>query len=293
MPRFHLVELHEQRWFPRSIRDAFTELLTGIADATRVYDVIWARLAAALERTGAVRIVDLCSGSGGPLTGLLARHGSWSTERPTEVVFTDLHPSERGPGGGAEGTRYEPLPVDAQHVPARLDGFRTIFSAFHHFRPEAARSILQDAVARGVGIGVFEMTERTTLASLAMLTSPFIGLVGLLRNGSRPWPWSRWLWVVLLPMAPLLVVIDGFVSCLRTYTPRELEALVAGVEGAEGYEWEIGAVRAGVSPIRTTYLIGVPKVAAHGERDADGQEGPGQGGDDQHGLVTTGQLGSV
>jgi hypothetical protein len=268
MRRLHLVELHEQRWCPRSIRDTFTELLIAIADVTRIYDIVWPKLAAALLRTGSTRIVDLCSGSGGPLLGLLSRHGHWTHEVATEVVLTDLHPSARGSGAGIAGVRYEARPVDALRVPAELEGFRTIFSAFHHFGPEAARSIVRDAVERGVGIGIFEMTERTPLAMLAMLTSPFIALYGLLRR--RPWSWSRWLWVCIVPIAPLLVVIDGFVSCLRTYSPRELEALVGGVEGAERYDWEIGAVRATGSPIRTTYLIGVPKAARAGEAGGGG-----------------------
>jgi hypothetical protein len=253
-----LVELHEQRWFPRSIRDVFTELLTGIADLTKIYDVVWPRLVSALERTGSHRIVDLCSGAGGPLMGLLARHGSWGPAADAEVVLTDLHPSARAPRGGVVHVRYEPESVDALHVPTRLDGFRTIFSAFHHFRPDAARAILRDAVAQGQGIGIFEMTERSPLALLVMSFSPFVGLAGL--SMMRPWPWSRWLWACLVPVAPLLITVDGIFSCLRTYTPRELEAMVRTVEGADRYDWEIGAVRAGLSPIRTTYLIGIPKV---------------------------------
>lgn len=258
MPRIHLVELHEQRWFPRAIRDVFTEMLTGIAEVTRVYDVIWPRLTSALRRSGTSRIIDLCSGSGGPLVGLLNRHGSWTFSDEAAVVLTDLHPCARAPRGTTIQLTYEPRPVDARQVPASLDGFRTIFSAFHHFRPEAARAILQDAVDRRQGIGIFEMTERTPLALLAMAFSPFIALVGLSRM--RPWPWSRWLWACVVPMAPLVITIDGVFSCLRTYSPRELEALVRSVEGAERYDWEIGAVRVSASPIRTTYLIGVPKA---------------------------------
>lgn len=259
MPRLHLIELHEQRWFPRAIRDVFTELLTGIADLTRTYDVAWPRLTAALARMGSSRIVDLCSGSGGPLLGLLARHGAWTDASGREVVLTDLHPAARAPQSPVVPVRYEPRSIDALHVPGDLDGFRTIFSAFHHFRPDQARSILQDAVSGGRGIAIFEMTERTVLAVLAMGLSPLLGLLGLART--RPWPLSRWLWAVLLPVAPLLVTLDGIFSCLRTYSPRELEALVRELDGADRYDWDIGAVRVGLSPIRTTYLIGTPKAS--------------------------------
>jgi hypothetical protein len=50
---------------------------------------------------------------------------------------------------------------------------------------------------------------------------------------------------------------DGVVSCLRAYSPGELQDLV---QGLDTYEWQIGDMRGGWSPLRGTYLIGVPKV---------------------------------
>ena len=44
-------------------------------------------------------------------------------------------------------------------MPDELGGFRTLFNAFHHFPPERARAILEDAVHKGQGIGVFEFTR--------------------------------------------------------------------------------------------------------------------------------------
>ncbi len=45
-------------------------------------------------------------------------------------------------------------------VPRELKGFRTMFTSFHHFPPEEARAILQNAVDAGEGIGIFEITRR-------------------------------------------------------------------------------------------------------------------------------------
>jgi len=39
-------------------------------------------------------------------------------------------------------------------VPDELTGFRTIFSAFHHFRPEEARAVVADAAHQRQGIAV-------------------------------------------------------------------------------------------------------------------------------------------
>ena len=40
--------------------------------------------------------------------------------------------------------RYHPEPVDATRVPEELTGFRTMFSAFHHFRPELNKGVSPD-----------------------------------------------------------------------------------------------------------------------------------------------------
>jgi len=69
--------------------------------------------------------------------------------------------------------RYHPQPVDGTRVPEELSGFRTMFSAFHHFRLEEARAVLANAVRKRQGIAVFEGTHHSAVAMLLML------LVGL------------------------------------------------------------------------------------------------------------------
>jgi len=149
---------------------------------------------------------------------------------------------------------FHPDPVDARAVPAALDGFRTVFTAFHHFRPAEARAILADAVAKRQGIAVFEAARRAPWEILVvaltwlgvLIAAPFI----------RPWRWSRFFWTYLPPILPLLGTFDGVVSCLRAYSPAELRELVRGLDT---YDWEVGDIRGGWSPLRGTYLIGVPK----------------------------------
>jgi hypothetical protein len=148
-------------------------------------------------------------------------------------------------------------PVDATAVPPELPGFRTVFTAFHHFPPELAREVLADAVRQRQGIGVFEMTQRSLSAllrivisapALAMLTAPV----------TPPFRWSRLFWAYVLPALPVLVGWDGFVSCLRTYTPAELRALIASVPGADGYVWQVGEERNPLPLLPVTYLLGHP-----------------------------------
>jgi hypothetical protein len=85
----------------------------------------------------------------------------------------------------------------------------------------------------------------------------------------RPFRWSRLLWTYLVPIIPLAMLFDGVVSCLRTYRPEELRAMVEKLTGRE-YGWEMGELSTGRAPI--TYLIGYPQAAV--ESVADGRPRP-------------------
>jgi hypothetical protein len=238
MMRLHLVEIHDLPSCPPSLRDALTDFLAFSEHVAGAYDPVAPLLRRALERTHARRVVDLCAGAGGPWRRLAAQ-----VEVP--VILTDLYPH------GANVTR-----VDARAVPAELDGFRTMFTAFHHFRPDEARAILADAVRRGQGIGVFEIARRAPL-EIAVVALTWLGTV-VAAPFIRPWRWSRLLWTYLPPVLPIVGTFDGIVSCLRTYSKAELRGLVRGLDS---YDWEIGDFRGRWSPLRGSYLIGVPRLS--------------------------------
>jgi hypothetical protein len=139
------------------------------------------------------------------------------------------------------------------NVPGELKGLRTMFTSFHHFSPEEARAILQNAVDSGEGIGIFEITRRTP--SGIALVYAWVFLLCVCTPWIRPFRWSRLLWTYLVPIIPFVLFFDGAVSCLRTYRPQELQEIVATLS-TDGYRWEVGEHRAGKVPI--TYLIGRP-----------------------------------
>lgn len=268
MRRRQLLEIHEQPWCPPAVRNGATECLRFVATVGRQYRYVLPRLQAALTATGSTQIVDLCSGSGGPWPTLV-RHLRPVCGQPVQVLLTDLFPPVDDPADGVAHARlpaaqqpspccalsYHPTAVDATAVPDEIQGFRTLFTAFHHFPPTAAQAILQDAVDQRQGIAIFEQTRRhplailfmIVLAPLALLTVPFI----------RPWRPSRFGWTYLLPAIPLVLCYDGIVSCLRTYTQEELRAMTAQLSGPP-YHWEIGHAAAPLSPLGVLYVIGYP-----------------------------------
>ena len=257
--RVHLFELEDQSWFPRVIRDAGTDFMRFVAEVAKPYGAVVSRLGRALSATGSQEILDLCSGGAGPVIAIRDSLEAQGYKIP--VTLTDKFPNRdafeyaKRRSDGAVGFIEDS--VDATAVPSDLSGFRTLFCGFHHFRPDAARRILQDAVNQRCPIGVFEMTQRKLvyivglllLPSLLFLATPFI----------RPFRWSRLFWTYVIPVVPAFLTWDAFVSCLRTYSPKELRELVDGLN-CEGYSWEIGVETDRMVSI--FYLIGYPNRRA-------------------------------
>lgn len=251
MKRFHLIEIHEQIWCPAPIRNAATDYLQFAITFGNVYQPIFRHLKTALNKTGSRKIIDLCSGGGGAWVSLKKEFAD------TEITLTDFYPNLAAFRELKEhhGLYFQEDSINALDVPENLKGFRTMFTAFHHFRPAQAREILRDAANKNCGIGIFEATPRNLKTLLIMLLTPIFVL--LLTPKIRPFRLSRIVFTYLIPIVPIVVLFDGIVSVLRTYTPDELKEFTHDL--GDDYIWEIGEERSEKSPIPIIYLIGYPK----------------------------------
>lgn len=270
MKRVHLFEWEDQPWLPRVFRDYTTDHLRfGLEsdDMAEAHRAIAIRLKKAMEQIETREIVDLCSGGGGPLLAVQRRLAS-EMAFPARVTLTELYPNvsafQRIEAEGDGGVRCTYDSISVFDVPADLRGIRTLFTALHHFRPADVRRIFEDAVAKGVGVAVFEPLERTPqmtfLIALAavirsLLLTPKVGKLSL----------ARFLLTYVFPLCPIIATWDGVVSAIRTYSIEELRDLTAGLD--HGFSWEIQRIevpyRFGLAaPL--TYLIGLPdRVSRH------------------------------
>jgi hypothetical protein len=258
MRRLQLIELHEQPWFPAFLRDEITDALQCGLNLLRTYAPIAPLLQSVLDATESGFVVDMCSGGGGPWQDLSPRLRE-NAALPVHILLTDKYPNL---GAfqivrAASGNRiaFHSAPVDAMHVPAELRGFRTMFSSFHHFQPEAARAVLQNAVDASEGIGIFEITRRAPSAIALMFLWALLPFV--VTPWIRPFRWSRLLCTYVLPLIPLVLLFDGVVSCLRTYRPQELREIIAKLTATE-YRWEVGERSSTTGEMPIAYLIGYP-----------------------------------
>ncbi|KAK3292491.1 uncharacterized protein B0H64DRAFT_328248 [Chaetomium fimeti] len=177
-------------------------------------------------------------------------------DEPLHFVLTDLHPhtdlwAKAVAQADAPGAiSYVAEPVDAARVPRELirryrgpEGKKKVFRlfnlAFHHFDDGLARRILRDTVdGGGEGFGIFELQDRGIAGFVACC---FLGIGIMVMAPYYALLWGAPLSLVLtyvVPVLPAVLVFDGWMSCLRTRTPDEIEALLRTC-GAEGGEKEI------------------------------------------------------
>ena len=256
MSRNELSEIHEQPWFPKTLRDDVTDGLQFVFRIAKIYEPIAPFLASAVKASGAQRLIDLCSGAGGPWISLQQTLARQSTDR-LEICLTDKYPNLvafRGARAASRGRiSYCSESIDATRIPQWLGGFRVMFTSFHHFAPSQAAAILQSAVDNRQGIAVFEAARRRPLSILltclmplgALLTIPFI----------RPFRLSRLIWTYLIPVIPFVLWFDAVLSCLRAYSPAELSQLISHLK-ANDYIWQIGEVTGRLAPV--TFMLGYP-----------------------------------
>jgi hypothetical protein len=256
MPRIAAPELEDFDWFPAALRDAMTGFLRVASETLGASRAAAPLIREAMDVSGSDRIVDLCSGGGGPvisLSGLLA------SERDVSVVLTDKFPNhdafdraERELPGRLVGRRDS---VDATDVPAELTGVRTIFNAFHHLPPEIAVKVLEDAAMKRQPIASFELVERSVqgLAALFGIPLAVLAVMPLVRP-RRPLALAL---TYVVPLLPLLVLWDGFASCLRSYSVEELEAMIEPLQ-RDDYRFRVERVRLPYSLATMTCLVGVP-----------------------------------
>jgi hypothetical protein len=248
MRRLQLFEIADQNWCPSFLRRAVTAYLATVASHTGIYLPTIAPLKCALEQARTKAIVVLCAGSGGGIVDVAS-----ALSPGTKIVLTDLVP-DKSFHSNSSTVIYDPRSIDARKLPADLQGARVFYGSFHHFRPEDAKAILQAAVSAQEPIVIFEGTERSFRGIAVCLLLPILVLITMPRI--RP---IRMLWIVftyLIPILPAIILWDGLVSSLRSYTRKEMRGFV---EPLDSYQWEVG-VLLGPHQEHVSYVFGAPAI---------------------------------
>lgn len=256
MGRINIFEFEDQQWFPDMLRNYGTDFLQFLSNKAKIYKPAIPIIKKGLEKCNTHTIIDLASGGGGGLLWLNSQLKKNIAD--LEIILTDLFPNIvafKFTESQANNFRHISEPIDAREVPEDLDGMRTMFLAFHHFKPGDAKHILENAISANKGIAIFEVQERSVPSIIAMLLSPVS--VFLTTPFIRPFKINRILFTYLIPVVPLFVLWDGVVSALRTYSVKEMRELIDSLPKKDSFDWEIEKIKSGPGVI--LYLLGTPK----------------------------------
>jgi hypothetical protein len=234
-----------------------TDFLQFAANRFDFYKTITPILKKGVTASGTNQIIDLASGGGG---GWLKLSEHIADEMPeVKVRLTDFYPNieafKRTQAKNPEVFTFEEESVNALNVPEELKGLRTQFLSLHHFRPTDAQQIFQNAVDVRSPIAIFEAQKRSVGDFIKFFFSP-INVV-FSTPFIRPFSFGRIVFTYLIPIVPIFVWWDGIVSVLRTYSEKEIRALIDKLDNGDSFEWEVSFVKNGA--VKIYYVLGVPK----------------------------------
>ncbi|KAF5008620.1 hypothetical protein FDECE_5110 [Fusarium decemcellulare] len=263
-PRMHLFQIHDQPWFPSSLRVIVQAILSKTwslklpIPSRSPAQIAASKLIQYLDTSiSSWKFIDFCAGGGGPTPVIedhVNRYLRNRNRQEVDFVLTDSHPNINAWAlidSQNPHITYDGQSVDASQAPERLtqpkDGrkiFRLFNLAFHRFDDDLAQRILKDTIDSNQGFAIFELQDRSIMSFLADLLLP-VGVVL-----SAPYYALKWrspsvlIFTWLIPIIPLVLMWDGIVSSLRTREPEEVEALLHGCNSnLAGWEFRTGKER--------------------------------------------------
>ena len=260
LKRIHLFEIEDQSWFPNWLRDCMTKLIVVMHGILKTNKDLPPLLAKVVKETNSKKIIDLCSGGGGPMVEavdiLKKEHGL-----DVQLKMTDLYPNidfaKTINDKNNTDLSYSTQPVDATNVPDSEKGLRTMICSFHHMRPEVAKQILKNAKDDQQPIFIYEISDNSAPIFAWVIALPINFIMCLFVTlKARPMTWQQIVFTYMIPIIPLCFAWDGAVSNARTYTIKDMNELLKDLQ-SDDYVWETGAIEG--KPSGKLYLIGKPK----------------------------------
>jgi len=117
-------------------------------------------------------------------------------------------------------------------------GLYTFINCFHQLNKEQAQDVLEQiAISKnpvvaleGNNDSLWQIIGMTVFVPLTvLLASPFV----------KPFHWSRLMFTYLIPILPLIIMIDGCLALLKLYNPEDLKELTSDII-VGNYKWQSG-----------------------------------------------------
>ena len=208
--RIHLFEFEDLSWFPNWLRILMTRYINTIhkllGSSQQIAEILSKFLAHIPER----HMLDLCSGSGGPMPEvrsiLQQDHGIHNLSLTLSDLYPNLTMAVRINQQSDQGLSYQVQPINVVNLGADPAGIRTMICSFHHMDPTAAKTILNNAQAANQPIFIYEISDNSYPKWLWWISFPVnILSVLLITPMVRPFSWQQLLFTYLMWLLELLL----------------------------------------------------------------------------------------
>lgn len=257
MKRVHLFEFEDLRWFPDWIRVCMTRLIMVMHEKFQTSTDMAALLNNLIRQTNTTKIIDLCSGSGGPMLDVMFELKNVHNIKNVELVLTDLYPdldAAKRINLTDDSISYRTTPLDATDLDAGTEGILTMVGSFHHMKPEWARKILIEVQNKRQPICIMEINKKFPII-LWWLFIPLSSILCLFITPLvKPLTLKQIIFTYLIPIIPICFAWDAVITSGRIYRMDDLDILLKGLQ-SENYTWEKGTIKGSSEKI---YLIGYP-----------------------------------
>ncbi|CAL2090340.1 hypothetical protein [Tenacibaculum sp. 190524A02b] len=258
MKRVHLFEFEDLKWFPNWIRICMTRLITVMHKKFNTSEDMANLLAKLVKQTNRTKIIDLCSGSGGPMLDTISSLKNIHKIESIELLLTDLYPNLEDAKRINEQNNhihYRTNPLDATNIDNNIKGILTMVGSFHHMKPDLARKILIEVQNKKQPICIMEINKKFPIA-LWWLFIPLSAILCLFITPMvKPLTVKQIIFTYIIPIIPICFAWDAVITSGRIYRMEDLDILLKGL-GNENYTWEKGIIEGKSEKI---YLIGCPK----------------------------------
>ena len=267
MKRIQLFEFEDFNWFPTSIRTSMTNLIVVLEKMMGTKEVLTKLLKLVKERHDFSQIVDMGSGSGGPMPDAVEALNEGSEDK-VQLMLTDLHlnPSfvQQINDKQHPFIRYHPTSVNATQLSEAPKGLKTMINSFHHMPPKAAKQILKSAQESKEPFLIYEIGENNIPTLLWWLFLPIsliilMVMVLFMTPAVRPMRWQQLVFTYLIPIIPIFYAWDGQASLMRMYTFNDLEMLLSDIK-TDDYSWEMAVATKENGKKSGYYVLGLPKT---------------------------------
>jgi hypothetical protein len=213
-----LKELEDFDWFPSVLRKYQMEFIGILSIQFGFYSQLAHMIREDLMQQNISKITDLCSGSGLPAIFI---HQNIDIEK-LQTWLTDKYPQSIS---SVSGVHYGPHSVDILDMMMEKDSYYTMYNAFHHFDTDEQQKIIQNALDNNTNLKIVEIVQ-PTLLNVGLITLASTLGVWLFCPLIRPFEWRRIFFTYVIPVNVLTVLIDGYITILKSKSEKRYRALL-------------------------------------------------------------------